>query len=240
MTFDPVQDRRTVLKATGIAAAALLGSASGALRAYAAALTAAQRDKLTPESVIGLLQAGNERFRHGKESPHDFRAQQKASARGQYPAAMILSCIDSRAAAETICDLGIGEGFNARVAGNVVNDDILGSMEFACKVAGAKLILVMGHTACGAVKGAIGNVQLGNLTGLLAKIRPAVDATDYRGDRSATNYGFVDAVARKHVEVTVADIRRRSPVLAELEGSGGVKIVGGMYDLGSGRLDLLA
>src|SRR5262249_31644280 len=137
-------------------------------------------------------------------------------------------------------DLGIGDTFNARVAGNVVNEDILGSMEFACKVAGAKLILVMGHTACGAIKGAIDNVQLGNLTGLLAKIRPAVDATDYKGDRAATNYGFVDAVARKHVELTVADIRRRSPVLAELESSGALKMVGGMYDLASGRLDLLA
>jgi carbonic anhydrase len=235
-----VHDRRTILKATGIAAAAMLGSMSGLLRAYAAALTAAQREKMSPESIIALMKAGNERFRLGKESPHDFLAQQKASAKGQYPAAMILSCIDSRAPAETILDLGIGDTFNARVAGNVVNEDILGSMEFACKVAGAKLVLVMGHTACGAIKGAIDNVQLGNLTGLLAKIRPAVDATDYKGDRSATNYGFVDAVARKHVELTVADIRRRSPVLAELESGGAVKMVGGMYDLATGRLDLLA
>ncbi len=163
------------------------------------------------------MKKGNERFRLGQESPHDYLAQQKATAKGQYPAAVILSCIDSRAPAETIMDLGIGDCFNARVAGNIANDDILGSMEFACKVAGAKVVLVMGHTACGAIKGAIDNVQLGNLTGLLAKIRPAVEATQYQGERSAKNYGFVDAVARKNVELTMTDIHRRSTVLADLE-----------------------
>ena len=127
---------------------------------------------------------------------------------------MLLSCIDSRAPAETILDLGIGDVFNARVAGNIANDDILGSLEFACKVAGAKVVLIMGHTACGAIKGAIDKVELGNLTGLLAKIRPAVEATRYEGERSAKNYGFVDAVARKNVEMTVANIRRDSTVLA--------------------------
>ena len=183
------------------------------------------------------MRNGNQRFRRGKESPHDYLAQQKASAKGQYPAAVILSCIDSRAPAETIMDLGIGDCFNARVAGNVANDDILGSMEFACKVAGAKVVLVMGHTACGAVKGAIDNVQLGNLTGLLARIRPAVSATEYSGERSAKNYGFVDAVARKNVELTMADIRRRSAVLSELASSGAIKIVGAMYDLETGVVE---
>jgi carbonic anhydrase len=148
----------------------------------------AQRDKLTPDEIIAHMKEGNQRFRVGKESPHDYLAQQKASAKGQYPAAVILSCIDSRAPAETIMDLGIGDCFNARVAGNVANDDIIGSMEFACKVAGAKVVLVMGHTACGAIKGAIDNVQLGNLTALLSKIRPAVSATEYRGERSTQNY----------------------------------------------------
>ena len=128
------------------------------------------------------MKKGNQRFRLGRESPHDYLAQQKATAKGQYPAAVILSCIDSRAPAETIMDLGIGDCFNARVAGNIANDDILGSMEFACKVAGAKVVLVMGHTSCGAIKGAIDNVQLGNLTGLLAKIRPAVEATSIRAN----------------------------------------------------------
>src|SRR5262250_1011634 len=117
-------------------------------------------------------------------------------------------------------DLGIGDIFNCRVAGNVSNDDILGSMEFACKLAGAKVVLVMGHTSCGAIKGAIDNAQLGNLTGLLAKLRPAVQATQYEGEHSAKNYGFVDAVARKNVELTIADIPRRSTVLKDLEASG--------------------
>jgi carbonic anhydrase len=136
-------------------------------------------------------------------------------------------------------DLGIGDVFNARVAGNIANDDILGSMEFACKVAGAKVVLVMGHTACGAIKGAIDKVQLGKLTGLLARIRPAVEATKYQGERSAKNYDFVDAVARKNVELTMADIRRRSTVLAELATGGTVKIVGAMYNLETGVVEFV-
>src|SRR5262245_27057365 len=204
---------------------------------HAAALTKAQRDKLTADDIIALMKKGNQRFRAGKESPHDYLAQQRASAKGQYPVAVILSCIDSRAPAETIMDLGIGDCFNARVAGNIANDDILGSMEFACKVAGAKVVQVMGHTACGAIKGAIDQVQLGNLTGLLDKIRPAVEATQYEGERSATNYAFVDAVARRNVEMTTSDIRRRSAVLADLEASRAVRIVGAMYNLQTGLVD---
>lgn len=224
--------RRNLLKIAGVTAATAIASGVPVRRlAYAAALTQAQRDALSPDDVIARMKAGNERFRLGKESPHDYLAQQKTSARGQYPAAVILSCIDSRAPAETIMDLGIGDCFNARVAGNIVNDDILGSMEFACKLAGAKVVLVMGHTACGAIKGAIDKAQLGNLTALLAKIRPAVEATEYTGDRSAKNYGFVDAVARKNVELAMAEIRRRSSVLSELETSGALKIVGAMYNL---------
>ena len=176
-------NRRRVLGLTGVALATMvLGVAPTGHAAYAVTLTKAQRDKLSPDEIIALMKKGNERFRLGKESPHDYLAQQKATARGQYPAAAILSCIDSRAPAETIMDLGIGNCFNARVAGNIANDDIVGSLEFACKVAGAKVALVMGHTACGAIKGAIDNVQLGQLTGLLAKIRPAVDATQYQGE----------------------------------------------------------
>src|SRR5262249_39697681 len=137
-------DRRRFLKATGFAVATtILGVAATGRSVYAAALTKAQRDKLTPDEIVALMKKGNERFRLGKESPHDYLAQQKTSAKGQYPAAVILSCIDSRAPAETIMDLGIGDCFNARVAGNVANDDILGSMEFACKVAGAKVVMVM-------------------------------------------------------------------------------------------------
>ena len=231
-------NRRSFLKTTSAAAVtAVVTMAPVGNIAYGAALTKAQRDKLTPDQIIELMQKGNKRFRLGKESPHDYLAQQKASAKGQYPAAVILSCIDSRAPAEMIMDLGIGDTFNARVAGNVSNDDILGSMEFACKLAGAKVVLVMGHTRCGAVKGAIDDAQLGNLTGLLGKIRPAVAATKYQGERSAGNYGFVDAVARTNVELTVADIRSRSSVLADLEKSGAIKIVGAMYNLETGVVE---
>jgi carbonic anhydrase len=208
--------------------------------AHAAALTKAQREKLTPDQILELMKKGNKRFHTGQREDYNFLAQQRATAAGQYPAAVLLSCIDSRAPAETIMDLRIGDIFNCRVAGNVENPDILGSMEFACKLAGAKVVLVMGHTACGAIKGAIDNAQLGNLTGLLAKIKPAVDATIYAGERTATNYAFVDAVARKNVELTITDIRRDSPVLADLESHGAIKIAGAMYNLKSGVVDFFA
>lgn len=231
-------DRRGFAKLTGAAvAAALLGVQVPERVAVAAALTKEQRKSLTPDQIVALMKQGNERFRLGRESPHDYLAQQKMSAKGQYPAAVVLSCIDSRAPAETIMDLGIGDCFNARVAGNVANDDILGSLEFACKVAGAKVVMVMGHTACGAIKGAIDNVQL---TALLGKIRSAVSATEYTGERSATNYDFVDAVARKNVEMTMTEIHRRSAVLSELEGAGTIKIVGALYNLESGVVDFFA
>jgi carbonic anhydrase len=208
--------------------------------AHAAALTKAQREKLTPDQILELMRKGNNRFYTGQREDYNFLAQQRATAAGQYPAAVLLSCIDSRAPAETIMDLRIGDIFNCRVAGNVENPDILGSMEFACKIAGAKLVLVMGHTACGAIKGAIDNAQLGNLTGLLAKIRPAVEATTYAGESTATNYAFVDAVARKNVELTIADIRKDSPVLADLESHRTIKIAGAMYNLKTGVVDFFA
>jgi carbonic anhydrase len=229
-------ERRAFLQASVAVAtsAAIWGSHGSGMGA--AALTRAQRDQMTAEQILAAMQRGNDRFRTGKETPHNYLAQQQASATGQYPAAVILSCIDARAPAETIMDLGIGDVFNARVAGNIANDDILGSLEFACQVAGAKVVLVMGHTACGAIKGAIDQVELGHLTGLLAKIRPAVEATRYEGERSAKNDGFVDAVARKNVELTMADIRGRSPMLAELEAKGRLKIAGAMYDLTTARV----
>jgi len=231
-------NRRGFFRIAGVATAVgLLSTSSVGHLAFAAALSKAQRDKLTPDDIIAMMRKGNERFRRGEESPHNYLEQQEVSAKGQYPAAVILSCIDSRAPAETIMDLGIGDCFNARVAGNIANEDILGSMEFACKLAGAKVVLVMGHTACGAIKGAIDNAELGNLTGLLAKIKPAVQSTTYAGERSAKNYSFVDAVARKNVELTVADIRKNSPVLAELETKGAIKITGAMYSLETGALE---
>lgn len=137
-------------------------------------------------------------------------------------------------------DLGIGDIFNARVAGNIATDDILGSMEFACKLSGAKVVLVMGHTTCGAIKGAIDNAELGNLTGLLAKIKPAVRASTFKGDLSSKNAAYVDAVARTHVELTITDIRKKSPVLAELESKGMIKITGAMYNLETATLSFVA
>jgi carbonic anhydrase len=156
-----------------------------------------------------------------------------------YPAAVVLSCIDSRAAVEVICDLGIGDTFNARVAGNAVNDDILGSMEYSCAVSGAKLVVVMGHTSCGAIKGAIDNVTLGNLTLLLARFKSAIAATAEAGDRTTANHAFVDAVAKTHVKQTVELVRARSPVLAALETEDKIRIVGAMYDVESGRISLV-
>jgi carbonic anhydrase len=137
-------------------------------------------------------------------------------------------------------DLGLGDIFNCRVAGNVANPDILGSMEFACKLAGAKVVLVMGHTACGAIKGAIDNAELGNLTGLLDKIKPAVQATNYSGERSAKSYSFVDAVARTNVQMTMENVRKNSAVLADLESKGTIKIAGAVYDLQTAALDFLS
>ena len=231
--------RRNFLKMMSAAAAVGISGSSLFLadRARADALTKELRDKLTPDQIIQAMKNGNRRFRKGERKERNYLREQKASASGQYPAAALLSCIDSRAPAEVIMDLGIGDIFNCRVAGNVENADILGSMEFACKLAGAKVVLVMGHTACGAIKGAIDNAELGNLTGLLAKIKPAVQATTYAGERSAKNYAFVDAVARKNVEMTVAGIRKDSPVLAELEAKGTVKITGAMYNLETSALE---
>jgi carbonic anhydrase len=192
---------------------------------------------MTPDQVIQMMRAGNDRFRKGERKDRNYLSEQKASAKEQYPAAVLLSCIDSRAPAEVIMDLGIGDILNCRVAGNIANHDILGSLEFACKMAGARVVLVMGHTACGAIKGAISNTRLGNLTGLLAKILPAVKATDYTGERTASNDSFVEAVARKNVEMTLAEIRTRSPVLAQLESSRTIQMAGAIYDVETGAVD---
>lgn len=233
--------RRNFLKLAGAATALGFAGAQGIVSsAYADALTKEKRDKMTPDQIIEAMKKGNKRFRGGERKDRNYLREQKASASGQYPKAALLSCIDSRAPAEVVMDLGIGDIFNSRVAGNVENADILGSLEFACKLAGAKVVLVMGHTACGAIKGAIDNAELGNLTGLLAKIKPAVEATDYKGERSAKNYAFVDAVARKNVEMTVANIRKDSPVLAELESNGTIKIVAAMYNLETGAVEFFA
>jgi carbonic anhydrase len=199
-----------------------------------------QQADATPAQVIDSLRRGNERFASGKPQPRDMLHDQQVTAAGQYPQAVILSCIDSRAPAELIFDQGIGDVFNARIAGNIADADLVGSMEFACNVAGAKLVLVMGHTSCGAVKGACDRVQLGNLTGLLEKIQPAVEAVhDVPGERNSKNKAFVEAVAEANVRLTAEKIRELSPILRQMESEGKIQIAGCVYDLKTGRVHFL-
>jgi len=227
--------RRKFLHAT------LCAAAAGSLPALSVAqITQAERDRLTPEEIIKELKQGNERFRSGRPNSHDYVTQRQASAGGQYPVAAIVGCIDSRAPAEILFDARIGGGFNARIAGNIVNDDILGSLEFACALSGAKVILVLGHTACGAIKGAIDGAKLGHLTGLLEQIKPAVAATQYDGKRNSKNPEFVDRVAATNVRLTVERIRERSTVLADLEKQGKLLIAGAMYQLNGGQVEFLS
>ena len=194
---------------------------------------------MTPHSALDMLKEGNARFVTRKMSDRNLIQQVEQTATGQYPFATILSCIDSRVSAELVFDQGVGDIFSARVAGNIVNEDLLGSMEFACKVAGARLIMVLGHSACGAVKGACDDVQLGNLTRLLAKIRPAVDATPTAGERTSANGEFVQAVAEANVQRSLDVIREQSEVLHSLESEGQIRLVGAMYDVSSGQVRLL-
>jgi carbonic anhydrase len=208
-------------------------------RVRGASLTEAQRDSLTPDQVVQAFLDGNARFVSGTQRDRDFLGEMRSSAEGQYPALIVLSCIDSRTPVEVISDLGIGDSFNAKVAGNAVNDDILGSMEYACAVAGAKVVLVLGHTSCGAIKGAIDNVVLGNLTLLLARFKAAIDATAYEGPRTSKNPAFVDAVARTQALKSAQQVRERSPVLARLEAEGKIRIAASMYDVASGAVTLV-
>ncbi len=205
-------------------------------------MTAEQQQALTPDAVLSDLMDGNKRFAAGEVTLHkNVRDEISAAAAGQHPQAIILSCVDSRVPVEVVFDQNIGDVFVARVAGNVENVDILGSMEFATKAAGAKLVMVLGHEACGAVKGACDGVEMGNLTALLTRIQPAIDAVskDAEGDRTSKNTEFVDRVIRQNVVQTVKDIRASSPILAELEKEGTIKIVGAHYDLDTGEVTLL-
>ena len=195
----------------------------------------------TPAEVLEKLKRGNERFASGKPEPRDMLHDQRTTAAGQYPKAVILSCIDSRAPAEFIFDAGLGDLFNARIAGNIADEDQVGSIEFACKVAGAKLIVVMGHTSCGAIKGACDNVQLGNLTGLLNKMKPAVAAVqNVPGERNSKNMAFVEAVSEANVRLMVDRIRELSPILRDMEKEGKIQVVGCMYNLDTGRVEFLS
>jgi carbonic anhydrase len=200
-------------------------------------LTAEQQARITPDQAVQLLRDGNKRFVENTKINRNLMEQVNQTSDGQYPFATILSCIDSRVSAELIFDQGIGDIFSIRIAGNIVNKDILGSMEFASKVAGTKAIVVLGHTNCGAVKGACDGVELGNLTHLLDKITPAMDLIDEPKEKSlrnSKNIDFVDAVANANVDRTVEMIRKNSPILAEMEQAGAIKIVSGMYDIQTG------
>jgi carbonic anhydrase len=192
---------------------------------------------MTPQQALAELREGNARFVAGMSRVRNLPAQVKATAAGQYPFAVVLSCLDSRQPIEIVLDQGIGDIFSARVAGNVLDGDILGSMEFACKVSGAKLIAVIGHSNCGAIKGAVDDVQLGNLTGLLTKIKPAMDAVPDDGQpRTSKNYAFVNAVAEANVRLVMKEIREHSPILREMLDRGEIGLVGGMYDLSTGKV----
>jgi carbonic anhydrase len=240
--IDCVHERRRLIKsAVSLTALGVIGLSwiGFPQAANALALTKEARDRLTADEVIEAMRKGNERFRTGRMASHDYIAQKRATAAGQFPAAVVLSCIDSRAPVEVVFDARIGDTFSARVAGNVVDDDVLGSLEFACELSGAKVLLVMGHTACGAIKGAIDSAELGHLTQLLKKIKPAVTATEYDGTRSSKNGEFVDQVAKTNVVMTIDAIRRASPVLAVGEKSGRLKMVGAMYHLVGGRVEFL-
>lgn len=196
---------------------------------------------ISPEMATQLLVEGNKRFLANTPLNRDLAAQISDTSTGQYPFAAILSCIDSRIPTEIVFDQGIGDLFNARIAGNFVNKDILGSLEFACKLAGSKVIVVMGHTSCGGVKGACDDAKLGNLTRMLKKIMPAVKATETEPgeDRSSKNKDFVNRVAVKNVELTIEKIHAKSPVLNELFKAGELAIIGAMYDVKTGKVTFL-
>ncbi|MBS1494446.1 MAG: carbonic anhydrase [Bacteroidetes bacterium] len=199
--------------------------------------TKESQSKMTPKEALQMLKDGNERFVSGKILNRNLSDQVKQTSKGQYPFGTVLSCIDSRSPAEFVFDQGIGDIFNARIAGNVVDEDVLGSLEFASKIVGAKIILVLGHTDCGAVKGAVDDAKMGNLTALLSKIKPAVDAvTTDNSDRTSKNYEFVAKVAKENVLLAIKNITDRSQVLKEMVEKGEIIIVGGMYDIATGKV----
>jgi carbonic anhydrase len=238
------QQLTALLSGLGLATIALLVPLAGCTTTQPERrdLAAIQQEQAasTPAQVLDWLQRGNERFASGKPVPRDMLHDQRVTAAGQHPRAVILSCIDSRAPAEFIFDAGIGDLFNARIAGNIADADLVGSIEFACKVSGAKLVVVMGHTSCGAIKGACDQVQLGNLTGLLEKIQPAVEAVrDVSGERNSKNKDFVEAVAEANVRLTVKRVRELSPILRGMETDGAISMVGCIYDLENGQVRFL-
>jgi len=199
------------------------------------------QDTMTPQKSLAFLLEGNNRFQNNIRINRNLIEQVNDTSSGQFPFATILSCIDSRIPTEIIFDQGIGDLFNARIAGNFVNEDILGSLEFACKLAGSKIILVLGHSSCGAIKGACDNVKLGNLTQMLGKIQPAVDRvkTDVGEERNSSNESFVNNVAIENIKLTVKMIKEKSPILNELFLNNEIDIHGAMYDVNTGLVELV-
>lgn len=203
-------------------------------------MTKAVQASLTPDDALEKLEEGNERFVEGERIERDYPAQVKATAAGQYPFAAVLGCIDSRVPAETVFDQGVGDIFTARVAGNFVNTDMLGSLEFATKVAGAKLIVVMGHTDCGAVEGACDDVELGNVSALVSELRPSVEAVTPEGETcSSDNDVLVNDIAEHNVQRTIDEIRQKSDIISQLEKEGTIRIVGAMYDVATGEVTFI-
>jgi carbonic anhydrase len=201
-------------------------------------LTKEMQSAITPSVALEILKDGNKRFVSNLKINRNLLQQANETSDGQHPFAVILSCIDSRTSAELIFDQGLGDVFSVRIAGNIVNEDILGSMEFGCKVAGAKIIVVLGHTKCGAVKGACDNVALGNLTGLIAKIKPAVDEESVTSEnRNSSNGVFVENVAELNVSLSVKNILLKSPIIADMVKNGDIGIVGGIHDIATGEVN---
>jgi carbonic anhydrase len=194
---------------------------------------------MTPQKALQYLKEGNQRFQNNLKANRNLLEQVNDTSEGQFPFATILSCIDSRVSAELVFDQGLGDIFSVRIAGNFVNEDILGSMEFACKLAGTKLLVVLGHTSCGAIKGACDDAKLGNLTTMLGKIKPAVESVTEPTDKSlrnSKNPDFVDRVAEKNVSIAIENIRKQSPVLKEMEDNNEIDVVGAMYDINTGEV----
>lgn len=195
------------------------------------------QDNLTPKDAHAILVEGNKRFAQNKKTQRNFQDQVLETSQGQFPFAVILSCIDSRVPAELVFDQGIGDIFSVRVAGNIVNKDILGSMEYACKIAGSKIVVVMGHTKCGAVTAACQNVELGNITALLDKIKPAVDII--KAENAALDDTAIDKVSKVNVKLSIDCIRAGSPILLEMEKNNEIEIVGALYNLANGQVEFL-
>jgi len=202
-------------------------------------ITKSEQNEMTPDQVLNDLLSGNERFVTDELNHKSNKSLVESATGGQNPKAIILSCVDSRVPVETVLDQAIGDIFVSRVAGNFENTDIIGSMEYACKVAGSKLVFVIGHESCGAVSAACDGVELGNITSMLENIKPAVNGVEVEGEKSSKNPEFVQAVVEKNVELTMNRIREKSSILNEMEANGEIKIVGGVYSLKTGKVEML-